>query len=93
MPAFPNNASHWLLRHPYGRDLLACKLRQARPDLRFNHYHLGVELMPLLELMIDLLELRDWSEPRTRRERIATSVLLLRTIFAFKMGWPLPRRG
>lgn len=81
---------HWLIKHPYGRDLLACKLRQMRPDVKFMHYRIDRALFPFLESMIDLLGLRDWPAPVTVRERLTTSLMLLRMVFAFQMQRELP---
>lgn len=69
---FQNNhlpAPHWLLRSVYGRDLLKAKLRKVRPDLKVKYWASQRELDGALECMVDVLELRDWPQPRTIRER------------------------
>lgn len=81
----PGDAWHWLLGHPYGRDLLACKLRLAKPQLRFQHYCLPPEVFPALEAIVDRLELRAWPVPRSLKEKLRASCLLLRMIWALKM--------
>src|SRR5687768_6853604 len=62
---------HWLLRHPYGRDVLITKLREVR---QFMRYCTPVELEPFLEAMVDLLQMRDWPRPRTVAERVKVGV-------------------
>ena len=76
---------HWLLGHPYGRDLLACKLRLEKPQLRFQHYCLSPEVYPHLEEMVDRLGLRGWPAPLPLKEKLWASCLLLRMIWALKM--------
>ena len=82
---------HWLLQHPYGRDLLACQLRKSRPAVEFEHYCLGPEIHPQLEEMVDQLGLREWRRPATLAGRAQAAWLLLRMIWALKMERRLPR--
>jgi hypothetical protein len=81
---------HWLLRHPYGRDVLITKLREVRPDLQFMRYRTPVELEPFLEAMVDLLQMRDWPRPRTVAERVKFGVFLIRMALAQSMKRDLP---
>ena len=81
---------HWLLRHPYGRDVLITKLREVRPDLQFMRYRTPVELEPFLEAMVDLLQMRDWPRPRTVAERVKVGVFLIRMALAQSMKRDLP---
>jgi len=81
---------HWLLRHPYGRDVLITKLREVRPDLQFMRYRTPVELEPFLEAIVDLLQMRDWPRPRTVGERVKVGVFLIRTALAQSMKRDLP---
>jgi len=54
------------------------------------HYRIEPEIFPYMESMIDLLELREWPEPRTVGDRIRAAVMLMRMVYAFKMGRELP---
>lgn len=81
---------HWLLRHPYGRDVLITKLREVRPDLQFMRYRTPVELEPFLEAMVDLLQMRDWSRPRTLGERLKVDLFLIRMALAQSMNRDRP---
>ena len=81
---------HWLLRHPYGRDVLITKLREVRPDLQFMRYRTPVELEPFLDAMVDLLQMRDWPRPRTVRERVKVGMFLVRAALAQSMKRELP---
>jgi len=81
---------HWLLRHPYGRDVLITKLREVRPDLVFMRYRTPVELEPFLEAMVDLLQMRDWPRPRTVAERIKVGLFLIRMALAQSMNRDRP---
>jgi hypothetical protein len=86
----PAPPPHWLIRHPYGRDLLACKLRTVRPDVQFSYYCITPKVFPYLEAMIDLLDLRAWPAPVGTREGVAAGWRLLRMIWALKMQRELP---
>ena len=55
---------HWLLDTICGRELLKTKLRQVRPYLRVPTWRELPELEPLLNDMIDELDLRSWPRPR-----------------------------
>lgn len=81
---------HWLLRHPYGRDVLITKLREVRPDLQFMRYRTPVELEPFLDAMVDLLQMRDWPRPRTVGDRVKVGVFLIRMALAQSMKRELP---
>ncbi len=81
---------HWLLRHPYGRDVLITKLREVRPDLQFMRYRTPVELEPFLEAMVDLLQMRGWPRPRSVGDRVKVGVFLIRMALAQSMKRDLP---
>lgn len=69
---------HWLLDTIWGRELLKTKLRQVRPYLLVPHWRELPELEPLLEEMIDELDLRAWPRPSglVARIRYLKTVLL-----------------
>ena len=69
---------HWLLGAIYGRPLLKAKLRQMRPDLQVLSMRDDPAHEQLLETVVDVLDLRDWPEPRTFSERIKAARLMLR---------------
>lgn len=81
---------HWLVLDFFGRALLIRKLRQVRPDLRVPQFRVPAELLPVLDQMIDLLELREWPEPATEFGRAAASVMVMRLGLALSRGEPLP---
>lgn len=81
---------HWMLRHPYGRDVLITKLREVRPDLQFMRYRTPVQLEPFLEAMVDLLQMRDWPRPRTVAERVKVGLFLIRMALAQSMNRDRP---
>lgn len=81
-PAANLERPHWLLSHPYGRDVLVNKVREVRPDLRVMRYRQSAEVDAVLDAMIDLMELRDWPQPVTVGERIRVGLMLLRIGFA-----------
>lgn len=64
-----NTRRHWLLDTVYGRELLKEKLRRSRPDLVVPLWRERPELDPLLDRMIDDLDLRAWKKPSTLGER------------------------
>lgn len=64
-----NTRRHWLLDTVYGRQLLNEKLRRSRPDLLVPLWRERPELDPLLDRMIDALDLRGWKKPSTLGER------------------------
>ena len=64
-PAMEFATPHWLLGAIYGRPLLKAKLRQMRPDLQVLTMRDAPEQEQLLEVMVDVLDLRDWPEPKT----------------------------
>jgi hypothetical protein len=75
---------HWLLLHPFGRELLVTNLRRVRPDVRVNRFHTAPEHEVLLEGMADGLGLREWPRPTTFGQRMRVSLMLLR--YGFAMG-------
>lgn len=77
---------HWLLRHPYGRALLASELRRVRPDLDFSVYAPDDALVSELDRMIDRLALRKLPRPRGCREQLGTVGLILRTFWRLEMS-------
>lgn len=81
---------HWLLRAVYGRDLLKAKLRQVRPDLAVKKWAEQRELDPLLDDMVDEMDLREWPEPQTAGARLRYLSLVLRMGVAVDAGAPLP---
>lgn len=81
---------HWLLSHPYGRDLLISKVRLDHPGLLVPRYRIPADLEPLLDSAIDALDLRDWPAPRTLRERFKAAALLVRYGFRLSAGLKLP---
>jgi hypothetical protein len=88
--ALSTGERHWLLRAVYGRDLLKAKLRQVRPDLLVKRWAEQRELDPLLDDMVDALDLRDWPEPVTASARLRYLPLVLRMGVAVDSGAPLP---
>jgi len=81
---------HWLLRAVYGRDLLKAKLRQVRPDLAVKRWAEQRDLDPLLDDMVDALDLRDWPEPVTAAARLRYLPLVLRMMVAVDACAPVP---
>jgi hypothetical protein len=79
-------APHWLARSIYGRQLLKTKLRLMRPDLQVSAIWDPPEHEELLESMVDVLDLRDWPEPQTLRERFAAVRLIVRMTFEVREG-------
>lgn len=75
---------HWLLQHPYGRELLFTSLRRVRPEVRVDRFHTAPEHELLLDGMIDSLGLREWPRPTAIGERMRASLMLLR--YGFSMG-------
>lgn len=81
---------HWLLRHLYGRVLLASELRRVKPDLDFSVYTPDEGLLPQLDGMIDRLGLRKWPRPCGCRAHLQTFALILRMFWALEMSRALP---
>jgi hypothetical protein len=81
---------HWLVRHIYGRVLLASELRRVRPDLDFSMYTPDDGLLPQLDGMIDRLGLRKWPRPFGCREHLQACALILRMFWALEMSHALP---
>jgi len=88
--ASQDGARHWLLDALYGRDLLKAKLRAVRPDLTVKRWAEQRELNPLLDDMVDALELRDWPEPKTSMERLRYVATVLKMMCAVDSGRPVP---
>jgi hypothetical protein len=80
-PATEFSQPHWLTNTIYGRHLLKTKLRQTRPDLQVLMIRYQPEYEPLLEAMVDVLDLRGWPEPETASERLKALRAILRTTF------------
>lgn len=80
-PAMEFGEPHWLVNAIYGRQLLKTKLRHARPDLKVSRVRHQPEYDALLEAMVDVLDLREWPEPKTVSERLdALCTILRRTL-------------
>ena len=77
-PAMEDADPHWLLGAIYGRPLLKAKLRLMRPDLQVLAMRDDPAQEQLLETMVDVLDLRDWPEPKTVSERFKAVRLILR---------------
>lgn len=83
-------ARHWLLRAVYGRDLLKAQLRAVRPDLTVKRWAEQRELDPSLDEMVDVLQLRDWPEPRTAMEHVRYVATVLKMMCAVDNGRDVP---
>jgi hypothetical protein len=81
---------HWLVRHLYGRVLLASELRRVRPDLDCPRYTPDHHSFPQLDGMIDRLELRKWPRPCGFGEHLQVLALLTRMFWALEMSRALP---
>lgn len=77
---------HWLLGAIYGRALLKAKLRQMRPDLQVLAMRDAPEHEQLLEAMVDVLNLREWPEPRTVTEKVKALRRMLRMTLDISEG-------
>jgi hypothetical protein len=84
----PNH--HWLVRDFFGRTLLVKQLRLVRPGFNVPRFKVPAELLPVLDQMVDLLDLRAWPEPATEFGRAAASVMLLRMCRYLSRGAALP---
>ncbi len=62
--------AHWLLSTVYGRDVLKAYLAAQHPEIKVSKWRTQPELDPLLEDIIDSLELRHLAEPKSLQERI-----------------------
>lgn len=88
-PAMAFSQPHWLMNTVYGRQLLKTKLRQTRPDLQVLLIRHQPEYEPLLEAMVDVLDLREWPEPKTASERLkALRAILRSTLELSALGQP-----
>lgn len=85
-PAMEAAAPHWLLGAIYGRPLLKMKLRQMRPDLQVLSLRDHPEHEQLLETMVDVLDLRDWPEPKGASEWFKAVRLILRMTLDISEG-------
>jgi hypothetical protein len=81
---------HWLLRHPYGREVLLAKLKEVQPDVRVHRFRTRPEDEQWLDRAVDYMGLRDWPEPKTIRERVRASFLVFRYIACMAGGYALP---
>jgi len=81
---------HWLLDAVYGRELLKARLRQLRPDMRVPVWCERPELDPVLDAVIDDLNLREWQKPSGLKLRIAYLRIVLKMINAVRCGELLP---
>jgi len=77
-PAMESCEPHWLLSAIYGRHLAKSKLRQMHPELSVRMIRYQPEYERLLDSAIDVLELRDWAQPRTVAERLMALHWVLR---------------
>ena len=85
-PAMEDAIPHWLLGAIYGQQLLKTKLRQMRPDLQVLSMRDQPEHEQLLESVVDVLDLRDWPEPKMVSERFKAVRLILRMTFDISEG-------
>lgn len=85
-PAMEDAIPHWLRSAIYGRHLLKTKLRQMRPDLQVLSVRDQPEHEQLLESVVDVLDLRDWPEPKTVSEWLKAVRLILRMTFEISEG-------
>lgn len=85
-PAVEEAPPHWLRDAIYGRHLLKTKLRQMRPDLQVLMVREQPEHEQLLETMVDVLDLRDWPEPKTIATKLKAVRLILRMALAIDDG-------
>lgn len=85
-PAMQTETPHWLVGAIYGRHLLKTKLRHTRPDLEVLSMRDNPAHEPLLESMVDTLDLRDWPEPKTISDRLKALRLILRMTFEISEG-------
>ena len=69
-PALETEPRHWLLDSVYGRQLLKARLRQHRHDIRVTMLLEQPELDPVLNTMIDLMDLREWPRPASLSQRL-----------------------
>jgi hypothetical protein len=89
-PAIETEPRHWLLDSVYGRQMLKTRLRIDRPDLKVSMLFWQRRLDPQLRVVIELLDLSDWPEPRTLKERLKASWLHLKMTTRIEDGQPLP---
>lgn len=85
-PAMEGERPHWLLGAIYGRPLLKTKLRQMQPDLQVLALRDQPEHEQLLESVVDVLDLRDWPEPKTVSERLKAVRMILRMTLEISEG-------
>ena len=81
---------HWLLDAVYGRELLKTRLRQLRPDMRIPLLGERHELDPMLDAVIDDLNLREWHKPSGLKRRLAYLVTVFAMMNAVRCGELLP---
>jgi len=63
-------APHWLLKSVCGRKLLVDKLRETRPGLGYSIWTAQSVIDPLLDAMVDQLEMRMMPEPKSLRDQL-----------------------
>lgn len=81
---------HWLVRHPFGRDLLVGTLQQRRPELEIPTFCTPRIFDSLLNDMVDELGMREWKEPSGMLEHVKTAAFLLHCAWNEGSGLPLP---
>lgn len=89
-PALEAEPRHWLLDSVYGRQLLKAKLREVRPDVNVVLVRQQRELDPMLNTIIDSMDLREWPKPRTISERVMAFRMQLRMAFEIESGGDVP---
>lgn len=89
-PALEAEPRHWLLDSVYGRQLLKTKLHQVRPDLNVVLMREQPELDPMLNTLLDSMDLREWPKPRTVGERIKAFRVQLRMAVEIDNGRDCP---
>lgn len=86
-PAMECAPVHWLRSAVYGRHLLKLKLRQLRPDLAVDLVRAQPQYEGLLEAMVDVLDLREWPQPRTLAQRLQATRAIL------QLAWRIDAAG
>lgn len=77
-------ARHWLLDAVYGRGLLMLKLRTQKPEMRVPIWREAPELDPLLDQLIDEMNLRHWQRPVGVKARLD----YLKTVLRMRVAVP-----
>ena len=89
-PALETEPRHWLLDSIYGRQLLKTKLRQVRPDLKVVLVREQPNLDPMLNMVIDMMDLREWPKPCAFSERLRAFRIQLRMAYEIDQGREIP---